>query len=199
MKFAVVSGLLLGAIASAQDIQSKPFNLVIQSADKSLNGQKFAACHTGAAIESLCLAGRSGSNFYFNTTEGSQAPLAGYTPLGVVVWNLPLGGGPPNSVSEPLSLSSDPSSNVALPLLMPGYNQQYVAFDKKGQMAIMSYLDDTKSPPVSGNAKAFKNWFVCQTNYSGYRYRTLAWVHGTSKAKPQNPTCVKVEVQRKFV
>lgn len=88
---AILSSLLFGSIAIAQDVQSKPFNLVIHSADTKLNGQKFAACHTGAAIESLCLAGVDGSEFFFNTTEGSQTPLEGYEPAGTLVWNLPIG------------------------------------------------------------------------------------------------------------
>jgi hypothetical protein len=88
---ALASLLLLGA-ASAQDIQSKPFNLVIQADKKPINGQKLAACHTGAAIESLCLAGGSGSEFYLNTTEGSQGPIPGYKPSGALIWNLPYNG-----------------------------------------------------------------------------------------------------------
>ena len=90
MKFtAVVSSLFLAGAAVAQEVQSKPFNLVIKSDDKSLNGQEFAACHTGAAIESLCLAGDTGSKFYLNTTKGSTAPIKGGTPSGALVWNLP--------------------------------------------------------------------------------------------------------------
>lgn len=92
MRVAALSTLLLSGLAAAQDIQSKAFNLVIQSDNTTLNGQAFAACHTGAAIESLCLAGDEGSQFYFNTTNGSQSAIDGYTPAGVLVWNLPFGG-----------------------------------------------------------------------------------------------------------
>lgn len=92
MKFATIVGsLLFSGIATAQDIQSKPFNLVIQSKDKTLDGQRFGACHTGAAIESLCLSGRDGSDFYFNTTKGAQTPIKGYVAPGVLVYNLPIG------------------------------------------------------------------------------------------------------------
>ncbi|RDA84539.1 hypothetical protein CP532_3744 [Ophiocordyceps camponoti-leonardi (nom. inval.)] len=193
-----ISALLFSSFVTADDIQSKPFNLVIKSADKVLNGQKFSACHSGAAIESLCVSGRNGAQFFFNTTEGSQPPIPGYEPSGVVVWNLPLGGDP-DHVSEPMTFWNDPSTNVALPLLQPGNERQYVTFDKDNQLAIFSYLDDTHIPPTGNELKALKNWYVCQTYYTGYRYMNLAWVLGNGSAKPQNPSCVKVEVERKFV
>ncbi|KAM4059456.1 hypothetical protein HRG_011516 [Hirsutella rhossiliensis] len=200
MKFAaLLASLLLRGVTSAQQVQSKPFNLVIQSADVSLNGQQLAACHTGAAIESLCVAGRSGARFFLNTTEGWESPIKGYGSPGVLAWNLPLGNGQ-GFVSEPMSFYSDPSTNVALPLFEPGYTSQPVSFDdNKSQLAILSYLDDTQTPPTGNTGKALKNWYVCQTYYSAYQYRTLAWVLGNGGARPQNPSCVKVEVQRKFV
>lgn len=89
MKLAIVSSLLLSVVAIAQDVQSRPFRLVVKSSDKSLNGQKLVACHTGAAIESLCLAGGSGSIFHLNTTKGDTPPIKGYTPTGTLTWNLP--------------------------------------------------------------------------------------------------------------
>ncbi|PFH55454.1 hypothetical protein XA68_18279 [Ophiocordyceps unilateralis] len=196
---AALSTLLLGSImAAADDVQSKPFNLVIQSADKGLNGQMFAACHTGAAIESLCVSGRFGSQFFFNTTEGAQSPMPGFEPSGAITYNLPLSGAP-DHVSEPMDFWTDPSTNVALPLFQPGYSRQQVTFDKQSQLAILSYLDDTHTPPTGTKVKALKNWYVCQTYYTGYQYRTLSWVLGSGSVKPQNPSCVKVEVQRKFL
>lgn len=88
----ILSTLLVSSFTAAQDyVQSKPFQLVIQSEDKSINGKKFVSCHTGAAIESLCIYGDDGSNFQFNTTKGSPAPIKGYTPSGLLTWNLPLG------------------------------------------------------------------------------------------------------------
>ncbi|RDA94626.1 hypothetical protein CP533_2484, partial [Ophiocordyceps camponoti-saundersi (nom. inval.)] len=193
-----ISTLLFSSIVTADDIQSKPFNLVIRSADKVLNGQKFSACHSGAAIESFCVSGKTGASFYFNTTEGSQSPMPGYEPSGALVYNLPLGG-VPDHVSEPMTFWNDPSTNVAMPMLQPGYERQYVTFDKDGLLAIFSYLDDTHTPPTGNEARALKNWFVCQTYFTGYQYRTLAWVLGNGSAKPQNPSCIKVEVERKFV
>lgn len=214
---ALTSLLLLGAV-TAQEIQSKPFNLVIQSEKKAINGQKLAACHTGAAIESLCLAGGSGSEFYLNTTEGSQAPIKGDKPSGTLVWNLPYNGNREyisilvslyifqvsltdhtEVESEPMSFYVDPSTNVAMPLFQPSYDQQQVMFDKDGLMGIYSYLDDSVTPPKDDKVKVLKNWYVCETNYSAYQYRTLNWVLGNGKAEPQNPSCVKVQVHRKFL
>lgn len=198
MKFvAILSSLLLSGFAAAQDQQSKPFNLIIKASDNSLDGQKFSACHTGAAIESLCISGDKGSEFFFNTTKGSNSPLDGYEPSSTLVWNLPIGNGEP--VSEPMSFYYDPSTNVALPLFQPTETRQYVTVDKNDQLALFSNSDDTVTPPVSTKTTALKNWYVCESYYLGYQYHTLNWVAGTSKVKPQNPSCVKVDVQRKFV
>ena len=78
MKFTIIaSSLLLGSLAAAQEIQSKPFNLLIQSSNKSIDGQKLNACHSGAAIESLCLSGNNGAVFHLNTTKGEIEPIKG--------------------------------------------------------------------------------------------------------------------------
>jgi hypothetical protein len=93
--------------------------------------------------------------------------------------------------------STDPSTNVAHLQFFPGNNNaQYVGFDKDDLLNIVSYLDDTKSPPTS-LARVLKRWYVCTTYTTGYTYQTLNWVLGN--AKPQNPSCVKVDVKRKFV
>ncbi|KAJ5730603.1 uncharacterized protein N7483_005111 [Penicillium malachiteum] len=189
--------LLLGA-AAAQEVQSKPFHLVITAAaKKTYNGQELAACHTGAAIESLCLAGTAGSEFYLNTTKGEEPAIKGEGLSGTLIWNLPYNGD--EYESEPMSFYSDPSTNVAMLLFEPGYTQQEVFFDKTSQMAIYSYYNDAVTPPTDDEAKILKNWYLCETNFSGYTYTTLNWVLGNGKAKPQNPSCVKVQVQRKFV
>lgn len=96
-----------------------------------------------------------------------------------------------------MSFYVDPSSNVALPMFQPGYDQQQVMFDETSQMGIYTYLDDTVTPPTAQNVTILKNWYVCQTYYTGYTYETLAWALGNESAKPQNPSCVKVQVQRK--
>ncbi|KAK2766282.1 hypothetical protein FQN54_007799 [Arachnomyces sp. PD_36] len=195
MKLVAYLSLLAGAVV-AQEVKSDPFNLVIESDDKKLDGQQLVACHTGAAIESLCLYGDTGSEFYVNTTKGSQSPLDGYDPSGKLIWDLPLGN---ETAPSPMSFWSDPSTNVALPLLQPGYDAQYVSFGEEDRLAIISYLDDTKTPPTGDSAYALKNWYVCQSYFSGYQYQTLNWVFGNAEAKPQNPSCVKVDVVREFI
>ena len=85
---AAISSLLLLGAATAQEVQSKPFYLAIQSANKTLNGEKLSACHSGAAIESLCLAG-DGSQFNLNTTTGEESPIKGQAPAGTLTWQLP--------------------------------------------------------------------------------------------------------------
>ncbi|RCI08387.1 hypothetical protein L249_8859 [Ophiocordyceps polyrhachis-furcata BCC 54312] len=197
MKLIVLALPFLGRFAAAQSVQSKPFHLVIESSDKHINGQGFTACHTGAAIESLCIYNKAErSTFYLNTTEGSESPLKNYEPSGVLVWNLPV---QPTTYSESMSFSVEPSTNVALPLFEPSPSSQYVTFDRQGRLAIVSYLDDTHSPPSGSQPRGLRNWYLCHTYYSAYSYHTLNWVLGSGKAKPQNPSCVKVEVRRLYV
>jgi hypothetical protein len=91
---AALSALALFHGAAAQNVQSKPFELVIQSSSKAIHGKKLlASCHEGAAIESLCLAGNTGSRFFLNTTKHEYIPVKGYTGEGSLVWNLPIGNG----------------------------------------------------------------------------------------------------------
>lgn len=105
----------------------------------------------------------------------------------------------PNPVSEPMRFYNDPTTNVALPLFEPGYEAQQVAFNNLNFMNIIGYIDDTKTPPKAGKYTEHYNWFVCKTYFGSYTYTTLAWVNGNSKdLKPQNPSCVKVDVRRDF-
>ena len=196
MKFiAVISTVLAGASAVVGQIQSKPFRLQLVSSDKALDGKGIAACHTGAAIESLCIVKGKGVNLYFNTTEGDTEQAPGYTKTGALIYNLPIN---PTPVSSPMSFSYEPSTNVALPLFTPGYETQYIAFEKKNSlMTIFSYVNDSTNPPTANVVTPLKNWYVCNTYYLSYQYQTLAWVLGSGK--PQNPSCVKVDVKRVFV
>jgi hypothetical protein len=196
MKFiAAISAILAGASAVVGQVQSKPFRLEIVSSDKALDGKGISACHTGAAIESLCIVKGKGVNLYFNTTKGDTEQLPGYTKTGALVYNLPAGD---MLVSSPMSFTYEPSTNVALPLFTPGYETQYIAFEKKNSlMTIFSYVDDSTNPPTANGVTPLKNWYVCQTYYSAYQYQTLTWVLGSNK--PENPSCVKVDVKRVFV
>ncbi|KAL6850689.1 hypothetical protein ACO1O0_007813 [Amphichorda felina] len=195
--FAIVSSLLLSGLVSAQDEQSEPFNLVIKSSDTSLDGQKVSACHEGAAIESLCLLrDTQGSEFYLNTTEGSVPPIDGYEPTAKLVWNLPIGSD--QIVSSPMSFYINEATNIAHPQLQPSDSWQPITVDEDDNLAIVSGLDDTVTPPVVGAPFALHNWYVCQTNY-GYQYETVNWVLGNDDAQPQNPSCTKVGVHREYI
>ncbi|KAG5999425.1 hypothetical protein E4U21_006818 [Claviceps maximensis] len=185
---AAASGIVLG-----QDIQSKPFILVIhESSDKTLQGQTFSTCHSGAAIESICLYRGTNATFNHNTTEGVQSGPGGMP--GILTWNL--SSQPP--IPSSMTFNVDPSTNVALPLFFPGSNNaEWVSFDNKEELNIATYLDDTQSPPSGQRSRVLKRWFVCDTYFTGYRYKTLSWVLGNGK--PQNPSCVKVAVRRRFI
>lgn len=90
----------------------------------------------------------------------------------------------------------DPSTNVALPLFEPTETGQQVGFDSTNRMHVQSYLNDTANPPTSTQVHGYYRWYVCSTNFEGYVYQTLAWVMGNGK--PENPSCEKVDVIRKF-
>lgn len=96
-----------------------------------------------------------------------------------------------------MMLYYDPSTNVALPLFEPSYTATYVGFDKSNKMYIQEFVDDTVTPPKAITPKNLYRWYVCETYYTGYTYTTLAWVMGNGK--PENPSCKKVDVVRKFV
>ena len=98
-----------------------------------------------------------------------------------------------------MSLSVDPTTNVALAILSPGYDQTQVAFDSTNAMKILGFVDDTHTPPNYTTPYALDNWYVCQTLYSSYQYQNLAWIVGNGSQKPQNPSCIKVDVKRHFV
>jgi hypothetical protein len=96
-----------------------------------------------------------------------------------------------------MSLYSDFSTNVALPLFNPGYIETYVSFDSNEHMYIKAYVDDTVTPPkgLQTPAKLYR-WYMCETYYTGYTYQTLSWVAG--KYPPENPSCKKIQVLRQF-
>ena len=187
--------LLLGSasVITAQYLnQSKPFNLVLESKNPNATGKYLTPCHEGAAIDGLCLstAADSGDVYRYNYTDTSDFK----SPSGLLTWILR--GGNFNA-TLPMQLSYNPSSNVAVPLFMPAQSGQLISFDKDGLMYILGYFDDRVQPlNRSAPATPYHRWYVCDT-YVGYAYRTLAW--GLGEAVPQNPSCVKVHVKRKFV
>jgi hypothetical protein len=202
MRSSIIAGLLaLTSSVLAQDTywsnQSAPFYLVIKSKNDTLNGKYLGACHEGAAIEGFCVAGPSKENFVtfnYNTSAQESTPVTG-----LLTWSLQIGGGSSGvvqNVSSAMRLSYSPSSNVAIPVLFPGNSENTpVAFAANGKLGIFTYQDDTKPLPNYNNTLTYR-WYVC-TTYYGYLYQTLAWTLGNHS--PQNPTCQKVDVYRKFV
>jgi hypothetical protein len=94
-----------------------------------------------------------------------------------------------------MTLSYNPTSNVAIPLFTPSESGTVVAVDPSGKLNIPSSLDDTVYPPVY-DPKPVYRWYACETN-AGYQYQTLAWALGATW--PENPTCQSVEILRVFV
>jgi hypothetical protein len=207
MKPTIPLALALAATASAQDYNetSRPFQLVLSSSNKTIDGQKLAACHTGAAIESLCLTGSylgAGSRplppvaFHFNTSASTVTGNETLGKPGILTYDLPATPLIPSSVT----FFYDPTADTALPLLEPGSaDAQLLAFDKNNRLNVQGYIDQLANPPVQFDdaPRAFYRWYACRSYFLGYSYNTLVW--GLGRAKPENPSCVKVDVKRVFV
>lgn len=174
--------------------QSGPYALKVSSDDAAINGKYLYACHSGAAIEQLCL-GDKGENpstfgsYYFNSSEWSEEVNGSKT--GVLVWNLPL---QDTFASSALTFSYNPASNVVVLYFIPGdQNAATIAFDADDKMFVAAYVDDTVTP---GGSKAFYHWEVCNTQFGGYRYQALAWV---TVGRPINESCRGVNVTREAI
>lgn len=108
-----LSVLALGALALAQDYnQSAPFYLVSKSHNSPYNDVNFGACHTGAAIESVCVGGNS--TFQLNTTSDASVGILTYTiPNSMVLLRtVPL----PQSLTKS---QSSPSPFLSPPISLP--------------------------------------------------------------------------------
>lgn len=180
------------------DIQSPPFNLVLISENSTLNGTTLSSAHEGAGIQAFWPGPTAPSTdwyaiFHLNSSAPSNSSIG---EPGLLYWIFP--DNPAEVVA--LGLEYGIISNVAMPLLGDGV-QQMVAFDCEGFMNIQSMGDDRMSPPVPywepQVTMAYYRWYVCLTQYVTYLDWTLVWVIGA--LEPENPSCVKVEVQRRFV
>jgi hypothetical protein len=199
--------LLLAVAVSAQfyNETSEPFNLVLTSDNTTINGSTLSACHTGAALESLCLSSGGGvsnptpiaaTTFNFNTSTNPFTPNVTIGTPGILTWTLKT-----TSFDVPSSVyfNYDPTTDIAIPILTPGSERpQLLAFDQQDELNVQGYIDWTANPPNStGLMKAYYRWYACQTYYAGYAYHNLAW--GLGPRVPENPTCVSVGVKRVFV
>jgi hypothetical protein len=192
------SALLLATATTAQYTnQSAPFHLIVLSENSTVNGSTLFACHEGAAIEGLCLGSKeivdTTTVYNFNTTTNEGLVFnATIGEPGYLTYELRGGN---FNVSEPVQLSYDPTSNVAVPLFSPSESGTSVAFDEDDLLNIQGYVDDTTNPASIGGPYAYYRWYVC-TTYEGYTYTTLAWALGNGS--PENPTCVSVNVTRSY-
>ncbi|RDL38805.1 uncharacterized protein BP5553_03145 [Venustampulla echinocandica] len=190
MRASLIASVLALAISqvTADYNQSAPFTIILLSQNSTLNGASLAACHEGAAIEGLCLAGGKfgeATQFTYNTSSPDDK-------TGILAYQL-IGGN--FNVSCPMQFSYSPSSNVAMPIIIPGTTSTLVGFDRIGRMFVMRYQDDTQPLPNNEETPQFR-WYICQTYY-GYPYQTLVWTVGIKA--PQNPTCVSAQPVRVFV
>lgn len=185
-------------------IQTGPFYLQIQSNDSTVDGRYLASCHTGAAMQTLCLGDSTkpgGTNaysslYFFNQTvdrPDSQQDL------GYITWNLPLstGGDVYQNVSLPLSLVfNNVGSNVVPTSISVGTsNPQLVGFHND-VLYIPNWIDDSTFvegvyPNITGEVQQLSQWHACSTLFGSYYYQALAWV--TSGA-PHNKNCRPVDV-----
>lgn len=171
--------------------------LLIHSSDIIL---ALGACHEGAAIEGLCLTGEKQSDpahsytTFYHATSPDQPAVDN---AGILYWNLTVNLN--QTVPSAMRFSTDVTSNLAIPILMPG-NSTYttVYFTDGGCMYIPRAIDDTVSPPTYiSPPQKLENWYICLTRY-GYLYTTLTWKIGVT-GTPQNPSCQKAQIQRVFI
>jgi hypothetical protein len=205
MKTTLSIAILVAAASAQYNITSKPFQLVLTSEDGSIN-DTVSACHTGAALESLCLSNSNTTSkpnptpyttFNFNTSIYSQAPV-NHTELGktgLLTWFLPVSNYGP--VPSSAVFTYDPTTDIAVPILETGSSGTQLAFDDQDELLVQGYVQWTANPPTYGETYGLKRWYACKTYYAGYQYENLAW--GIGPNKPENPTCVKVDVKRVFV
>lgn len=194
--FAIAALLALAGVASAQyyNNQTDAFYLKVQSDNATLDGQYFASCHSGAAFEQLCLLGPGTpgqwDHFYFNYTEEFQQG-------GYLTWNMPTFGnnGFQQNVSEPLSLSFNPVSNVADLIFAPDFQNYFsISYDDDNKLYITSSpVDWEETTPSYTN---YYNWQMCITGYGGYHYNALTWL---TVGESINPTCQPVNVTLEYL
>ncbi|KAF1911216.1 hypothetical protein BDU57DRAFT_524982 [Ampelomyces quisqualis] len=205
----VITAVALIAIANAQlyNITSKPFRLHLTSKDGIIN-DTVTTCHAGALLEYFCLPNSekaskldptANDTFNFNTTTSPQrsANQSDLGTEGILTWTLPL----TNRMGPvPLSvyLHYDSSTDSATPILTASSdNPQHFFFNEHDELLVQSYINWTALPPTLTVPHGIKRWFVCKTYFAGYEYENLVW--GLGAGKPENPTCIAVNVKRVFV
>jgi hypothetical protein len=199
---ALVAAALSFASAQTYPNQTAPFRLKLCSDNSTIDGAYLYSCHSGAAIEQLCLGNqtwdpRGFGTYYLNYSDWSA--INGMQ-AGNLVWNMPYtnGGNTTLYESEPLNFAFSATSNVAVLLFEP--SEQYtvpLGFDGDNKLFIYNYVDDTVFPPnATGGYHLYYHWQACVTYFLGYQYRALAWA---TTGTPVNPSCHAVNVTREFI
>lgn len=168
----------LASLALAQDYpyQSRTFSLKLLSANTTYNNTYLAACHEGAAIESLCYTPTNpGPTFrlnYTTATPGPQEPA-------VLTYHFLFNGGN-SSVWFPFFFQYGPRINIAVGAFLPDLSK-YTVLDLAGDGGL--------------EVQGAQQWFVC-TVEAPYRYRTLVWAVGVDPdaGRLDGEDCVGVRV-----
>ncbi|KAK4160669.1 cell wall protein RHD3 [Cladorrhinum sp. PSN259] len=190
---ALAAGTIIStALAQNFPNQSAPYNLKLISDDPTLGGKFLWACHSGAAIEQLCVsdtAATSAGTFYLNTSD--YGSIEGYK-TGALVWNLPYGGEGSNLIaSSALRYGWNPATNVVPCYFLPGDTGSditNVGLDSENKLFVPTYVDDVITP---NGSQLFYKWHVCNSQFGGYRYKALSWV---TVGEPLNGGCRPVNV-----
>ncbi|KAK4221421.1 cell wall protein RHD3 [Podospora fimiseda] len=183
--------IISGTLAQKFPNQSAPYNLKLLSDEPTLDGKFLSACHSGAAIEQLCVSNTAATTsgvFYLNTTDSST--VSGFD-TGVLVYNLNYGGDANLIASSALRFAFNPATNVVLSYFQPGDEGTDIAIvglDAESKLFIPSYVDDVVTPNGTG---LFYQWHVCNTQFGSYKYLALAWV---TYGAPLDGDCKAVNV-----
>jgi hypothetical protein len=169
----------------------------LNNADQYNHSLTLSSCHQGAGIEGLCLGGPIASPPlapYYHNVLSPAVPGANNTD-GTLCYDLPIAQGP---VPSTMRLFTSVTSNVAFPILLPGWSDpSTVMFEEGGSMYIPTSFDDTVSPAVYLQSPLhLKKWYICLATWA-YTYNSLICTIGI-KSEPQNPACQYVEVIRVF-
>lgn len=208
MRLPIVGSILAFGVLEviAQDCfycnQSAPFKLVIRWTKGEDSDSALFSCHEGAAIDGICVTTAfdppiDASTYYFNYSSSNETPDPKIGYAGLLTWNMEVEiDNRISNLSFPMILTYDAISNVGVPMFIGDDFEYGIGFDQHNLMYLLGYTDDSLSP-IQDKVKPYYSWYVCTTMWELYVYQTLSWVIG--RGKPENPSCVKVDVERVFI
>ncbi|KAK5114915.1 hypothetical protein LTR62_002074 [Meristemomyces frigidus] len=154
LSLTAVSLLLTQTTLAQFDLQSPAFNLELLSEDPTLDGAFLDACHSGAALETLCvlqpgqIAADVPEVFYFNTSSSDDSSDA--VTEGLVIYNLIYNDD--LIESEPLTVYAELTDTLADQELTPSETGTALAFDDDEFLYIPDYDE------VTGAVTSLYNW-----------------------------------------